>query len=111
MKFKVSTKDVKKAFSKIYSAGYCSMYYLLMPFDSVAYTAGIYGWNYDVFEPFPDGVAICTGYRNMPGKRLKNVDKYEGEACKVWNNLEISHESKASQIKALLKQLLDENGA
>lgn len=111
MSLRVSTKAVKEAYSKIYSAGYCSMYYLLQPFNRVSYTGGVYGWNYDIFEPFYNGVAICTGYRNMPGKRLENVDKYEKEACEIWNNLKISYESKASQIKALLEQLLDENGA
>ena len=110
MVFRVTDKSVRGAYSRIYSTGYCAMQYLMQPFNRVAYTAGVYGWNYDVFEPFHDGVAICTGYRNMPGERLENVEKYEKEACKIWNNLSIPYKDKVTQISALLKQLLTDNG-
>lgn len=109
MSFKVTTKSVKENYGMIFAVGYCEMQYLLMPFKRVAYTSGIYGWNYDVYEPFNDGVAICTGYRSMPGGRLENIEKYEGEACKVWNDLDTSHENKMSKIGILLKKLLEEN--
>ena len=110
MAFRVTQKAVKDNYSRIYKAGYCAMQYLLRPFNRAAYTAGIYGWNYDVFEPFQDGVAICTGYRNMPGSWLENIGIYEKEACKVWNNLSIPYEEQVAMTKVLLKQLLVDNG-
>ena len=46
---------------KVLAVGYCEAYNLLSGRDAMAYTAGVYGWNADVY--FIDGVYLCTGYR------------------------------------------------
>lgn len=68
MKYKTTKKEVMNGYVRVYRAGYCELCYLLEKGDAVAYTAGIYGWNADIYDlgllanSFAD-VAICTGYR------------------------------------------------
>lgn len=55
-------------YARVYRAGYAELQHLLGKADAVAYTAGTYGWNADIYDlgllanRFFD-VAICTGYR------------------------------------------------
>lgn len=72
MKFRTSKKFIMESGEKVYSTGYCEMQNLLHYEEPIAYTSGVYGWNYDVYKV--DGIIICTGYRGMPGQRL-DVDK------------------------------------
>lgn len=110
MEFKVTTKQVVESVKKVcVKAGYCKMQYLLMPFRRKAYTRGTYGWNYDVFEPFNDGVVICTGYRGMPGKWLDYVEEYNEAARKIWAT-DKKYELKEARTMLLLKELLEKNG-
>lgn len=68
MKFETTKKAVMNGFVRVYRAGYCELCFLLEKGDAVAYTAGVYGWNADIFDlgalanSFAD-VALCTGYR------------------------------------------------
>lgn len=86
MKYKTTAKAVRDGYSKIISIGYCEAQYLLRGLDEVAYTCGIYGWNFDVYEF--RGIAICTGYRGMPQgvkydyERLRFFDRKAEEICK-----------------------------
>ena len=61
MKYKITQKETRKNFVKIFKVGYCeikSIEYFLSP---EAYNSGINGWNYDLFAF--GKYAICTGYR------------------------------------------------
>jgi len=66
MKYKTTSKELKEGYYNIISVGYCDLQSLLSYKSPVAYNAGVYGWNYDVYDV--DGVAIATGYRGMPSK-------------------------------------------
>lgn len=78
MKYKTTTKAVKNGCTNVRSAGYCELQSLLKNHEPTAYTCGIYGWNFDVYEVY--GVTICTGYRGMPGEHLQGVKEYEQKA-------------------------------
>lgn len=69
MKYKTTAKALKEGYCKIIRAGYCDLQSLLDYKSPVAYSSGVYGWNFDVYDI--DGVAICTGYRGMPSKNSK----------------------------------------
>lgn len=71
MKYHTTTKKIKTAYNCI-SVGYCELQHLLHLCAPVAYNSGVYGWNYDVytFANIGSNIAICTGYRGMPGKDL-----------------------------------------
>ena len=86
MKFKTTSKAIRKNYPQNYilNIGYCDLQFLLKYESPRAYTSGIYGWNYDLYDI--DGIAICTGYRGMPsGKSFDYnlVRKYETKAQKI----------------------------
>lgn len=67
----------------------------LYALDPAAYTAGVYGWNADIY-PITSGVAICTGYRpfgNIKPDR-ETVSRYEKRAREMrrdlWNAEELA---------------------
>lgn len=41
-------KDIREMSPLMF--GYCDIYYILKYFDRIGYTAGIYGWNEDIFH-------------------------------------------------------------
>lgn len=84
MKLHTTRKAIVQNSPRIVSAGYCSLYYLLRCIEPFAYTTGIYGWNFDAYEV--DGLTICTGYRNMPGRTANNIEEFEQRAIELFNN-------------------------
>lgn len=78
MKYKTTAKAVKNGCPNVKCAGYCELQNLLKNHEPNAYTCGIYGWNFDVYEVY--SVTICTGVRGMPGARLQCVKEYEQKA-------------------------------
>lgn len=79
MKVKTTRKAIVNGSYNVKCAGYCELSYLLNNHSPIAYTCGVYGWNFDVYEVY--GVTICTGYRNMPGARL---EKSANMRTKLW---------------------------
>ena len=106
MKYKTTAKAIREGYFKIISIGYCRAQNLLAPFSPVAYTCGIYGWNFDLYEF--NGVAICTGYRGMPKggdydyKQLKFFEKKAEEIrCS-----KAPYEEQKKKIRELLRDFL-----
>lgn len=86
MKFKTTSKRIKENYGQNYilSIGYCDLQFLLKYEYPKAYTSGVYGWNYDLYDI--DGIAICTGYRGQPKGKDFNyslVRKYDDKARKI----------------------------
>ena len=86
MKYKTTRKAVVAGSPRLVSVGYCDLQTLLRYHSPIAYTSGVYGWNFDVYEVY--GLTICTGYRGMPGRRANNVEKYEQAAREVLERLD-----------------------
>lgn len=66
-KYRITAKavrDAMRAGAPTVAIGYCELH-LLECADPEAYTAGVYGWNFDVYRL--GGLTICTGYRGMIG--------------------------------------------
>lgn len=110
MKFKTTTKALREGANNLRCAGYCDLQDLLRNYEPIAYTYGIYGWNYDVYEVY--GLTICTGYRGMPGKRLEGIAEAEAEARKIWSleNKEMTFEEKQEAVETLLREFCKANG-
>ncbi len=92
MKYKTTAKELKAGYYKIISVGYCELQTLLQYKSPVAYSAGTYGWNFDVYDI--NGIAIVTGYRPMPSQHSKVsydlVREYEQKAQgKTSNQLDV----------------------
>ena len=105
MSSKTTRRAIVNGSANIVSAEYCALQHLLHNHNPIAYTCGVYGWNFDVYEI--DGLTICTGYRNMPGRRANNIGKYEKEAEKIlsWEN-KIPYEEKREQVEQLLHEFV-----
>lgn len=108
MKFKTTRKAIVNGSCNVKRAGYCELCFLLRFHDPIAYTSGVYGWNFDVFEVY--GLTICTGYRNMPGSRLEKCTEYEKKAREVLENYNISYDERKEQTEKLLKEFCLLNG-
>lgn len=108
MKYKTTRKAIVNGSENIRYCGYCDLWCLLRNHNAVAYTEGVYGWNFDVFEVY--GLTICTGYRGMPGKRLKGVKEYEAKAEEIFSAVGITREEREEALEALLKEFCIMNG-
>lgn len=78
MKYKTTRKAIVNGCANIKCAGFCDLQHLLKNHEPTAYTCGVHGWNFDVYEVY--GITICTGYRGMPGERLRGISEYEQRA-------------------------------
>lgn len=106
MKYKTTAKAIRENGGKIVAIGYCGAQYLLHYEREIAYTSGVYGWNFDVYDV--DGVTVCTGYRNMPGKHIdyEVLERYETAAEKIVCNYKMPYEEQKKQVRALLREML-----
>lgn len=108
MKYKTTRKAVVNGSVNIIRAGYCSLATLLINHEPVAYTCGVYGWNFDVYEVY--GVTICTGYRGMPGRSAYGAILYEEQAQKVTKDYSKSWDERREEVEELLRRFCAENG-
>ena len=107
MKFRTTTKYIKENYSNIISVGYNQIPTLLRNHNAIAYTAGIYGWNYDIYDI--DGVAICTGHYGMPTKISKNAKKYELQARRFIENYDFTdYYIDINKVNTVIEKMLDE---
>ena len=73
-------RDAMRAGTPTVAMGYCELQRLLGCADPEAYTAGVYGWNFDVYRL--GGLTICTGYRGMIGADVDTtVAEKAASAC------------------------------
>lgn len=118
MKFKTTTHEVKRQVhpDDLFYCGYCDLQYTLHFHEADAYTCGSYGWNYDVYKldivnpDLPLGkhvkAVICTGYRGMPGERLRAVRECEARARAISMNDNLTLEQKKIETEKILYSLL-----
>ena len=109
MKYRTTRKAIVNGCINIKSAGYCDLYHLLRKHEPSAYTCGVYGWNFDVYEVY--GVTICTGYRGIPGERATGIEEYEKKARNIWAwENPMPYEEKREAVEKLLKEFCESNG-
>ena len=110
MKYKTTAKAIREGSCNPRSVGYCDLQYLLNNHSPIAYTCGVYGWNFDVYEVY--GLTICTGYRGMPGKRMEGIAEAEGKAMDLlaWENKDMTYDEKREAVENLLHEFCKANG-
>lgn len=99
MKTKITRKDLQG--QNVFSCGYCELQTLLACASPRYYNAGVYGWNYDVYDF--DNCYIATGYRGMPGKQL------DYELCRKYEELAraASWEERPELLQEFLQTILE----
>lgn len=87
--------------------GYCGAWYLLRGIEPIAYTAGIYGWNEDVYY-VGNNTYIATGYRPHGTKHVpyELLESYEEQAKAIYTS-KLSYENKIANIGALRAEFLE----
>ena len=108
MKIKTTRKAIVESTpaNKLVCAGYCDLQTLLRNHEPIAYTCGVYGWNFDAY--MIDGLTICTGYRNMPGRRANNIKEYEDRARKIADDWNRPYEERTEELEKLLKEFIEQ---
>lgn len=110
MKFKIKIRELKENYRCV-SVGYCDLQYLLRNCSPIAYNSGVYGWNYDVytFEQYSTNIAICTGYRGMPGIPVdyEIYKNYEEKAKEVIYG-DTPYTEVKERLDDLIREFLDE---
>ena len=108
MKFRTTRKEIVNTTcpSDLYRCGYCDMHHLLYNHSPIAYTCGVYGWNFDVYSVY--GLTITTGYRNMCGKPIPFdlLTKYERKARLITDDWSIPFEKKQQKVEKLLIEFI-----
>lgn len=102
MKIKTTRRSIVEttAPKNLLCAGYCDLQTLLRNHSPIAYTCGVYGWNFDVYEVY--GKTICTGYRGMPGRRANNIGEYEQKARSIMDEYSRNYEDRCAEVEDLL---------
>ena len=76
--------------------------------EPIAFECGVDGVDYEIFEVY--GVTICTGDRNMPGKRLEGIREYDKKAREIWDNYSMPYETRKEETEKLLQEFCKLNG-
>ncbi len=110
MKYRITIKAIRENACNPRSVGYCDLQHLLTNHSPNAYTCGVYGWNFDVYEIY--GLTICTGYRGTVGPRCEGIAEYEEKAAKIlsWENKEMTYDEKREAVENLLHEFCKLNG-
>ena len=107
MMYRTTTKAVKEGHEKVYKIGYCKAQYLLTFESPVAYTAGAYGWNSDIYDL--GSLAISTGFRPTGcNVDYEIVDRYEKQAQRINRDCSKSYEEREHATKKLLAAFIAE---
>ena len=106
MKKKITKKEINNRYNTIIKLGYCEAHYLLSFKKPSYYTAGVYGWNADVY--IIDNVAIVTGY--SPFGNIKpdydTVKNYENQAAGINCDYDLNYETKEIMTDELLSRFI-----
>ena len=108
MKYKTTAKAIREGSCNPRSVGYCNLQYLLNNHSPIAYTCGVYGWNFDIYEVY--GVTICTGYRGMVGPRCEGVSEYEKKAESIFHDAKLTYDEARNATENLLREFCKLNG-
>ena len=112
MKTKVTAKAIKENCKTVIPVGYCEMYNLLRSKTPAYYTAGVYGWNSDIYV-ITNSLVISTGYRPVGTIKLtleqyQLIKDYEAKARSSNEDIGMRYEQCIIEVDLILRQLIKE---
>lgn len=86
--------------------GYCEAWHLLKGLEPIGYTAGIYGWNEDIYY-VGNNTYIATGYRPHGTRSVSYefLEAYENQARAIYNGKDY-YDDKIAKIAEIRKEFL-----
>ena len=103
MKMRITKKTIRNSYKNVIRVGYCELERALTWREPNFYTAGVYGWNADIYV-ISDETVIVTGYRPFGNTELPRNVVDTLNACAE----SVKRYSKYEIIRILLKNNLDE---
>lgn len=103
MKKQTTEKYIMALKNKIVKVGYCNLQHLLAYVDPDYYTAGVYGWNSDVYL-LGNGIVIVTGYRPFGNidPDYTTLERWDNLAHDVLRDSHITETERRTKIMDLL---------
>lgn len=107
MKKRTTKKYIMALENKIVEVGYCDLQHLLAYVNPDYYTAGVYGWNSDVYL-LGNGIAIVTGYRPFGNVKpdYTTLRRWDDLAHDVLRNGHITETERRAQVMRLLDRFV-----
>ena len=108
MVYRTTNRAIRNGFSKVIQIPYCYAQELLSCVERTAYTAGVYGWNADLYDF--GNVAICTGYRPVGNVNpdIEVVKAYERKANDLRKKYAYDWQEFKSECRNLIYEFIDE---
>ena len=112
MNNQMTKKSVMQNADIIIKLGYCDLYHILGAHKRAGYTAGVYGWNADVYyfysEDYQKTIAIVTGYRPFGNISVDYdiVQKYtarENTIIFCWSKLDYYNKAMHKALQDFIK--------
>lgn len=87
MKYHTTQKAARNSNDIVLSVGYCDLQNVLKHENPVAYNAGVYGWNLDLYL-LSNEISLVTGYRGLNNASTHNASDIKGlsEALRALEN-------------------------
>jgi len=107
-KVQVTAKQVRNGLfgNNIIRLGYCEAQSLFRGIEPKAYTCGVYGWNFDVYQVGEK--VFCTGYRGMVGRKANtNVREYEQRAEEICNEFRFNWNEQQERLNKLREEFCE----
>jgi len=92
---------------KVIEIGYCKAQELLRYQDRAYYTAGVYGWNSDIY--IFNGVAISTGYRpfgHVKFNEIRDTLRDYEERAKAINFSPVGYTEREEAVNKILAEFI-----
>lgn len=107
----ITRNDIRRQYTNIIQIGYCDLYELTRELKKIGYNAGVYGWNYDVFELDWD-TCIITGYRTFSKGTIRltrdYIKKTEEKIKRIFENSKYNYQEINNQMNLLKNEFLNE---
>jgi hypothetical protein len=106
----ITRNDIRRQYTNIIQLGYCDIYDLTRILKKIGYNAGIYGWNYDVFE-LDWNTCIITGYRTFSKGTIRLTREFieymDKKAHEIKENNRCNYHGFDEQMNALKNEFID----
>lgn len=117
MSERITQKEVKRMHDYCIRCGAEEMHYLLYSHNRIGYTAGIYGWNADIYSVYSEKygrIAIVTGYRGFGINSDRKIIVKHEYACKryrekysIWTDYEKVKKYANKHLEKCIDEILD----